>query len=72
MNKDQLNLNIKLDQTIDVTCESCEGTVFNQGLMLKKVSKFLTGTGQEGLIPITIFYCVKCNHVNPEFLPKEK
>lgn len=71
MNKDQLNLNINLDQATDVVCEQCEKTVFNQGLMLKKVSKFLTGTNQDGLIPITVFYCVNCNHVNTEFLPKE-
>jgi hypothetical protein len=36
---------------------------------------FLTGTSQDALIPIPLFYCTKCGHTNEEFLPiqlKEK
>jgi len=37
--------------------------------MLRKASKFLTGTAQDALIPIPVFACGKCGHVNKDFLP---
>ena len=44
--------------------------VFQEGLMLRKASKFLTGTQQDALIPLPVFSCAKCGHVNEEFLPE--
>jgi hypothetical protein len=38
--------------------------------MLRKASKFLTGTPQDALIPLPVFSCSKCGHVNTEFLPE--
>jgi hypothetical protein len=40
-------------------------------LMMRKVSGILTGTGQPSYIPIPLFACNKCGHVNKEFLPPE-
>ena len=37
--------------------------------MLRKASRFLTGTAQDALVPIQVFSCAKCGHVNEEFLP---
>ena len=39
--------------------------------MLRKVSRFLTGDAQDGVMPIATFAYVKCGHVNKEFYPKE-
>jgi uncharacterized Zn finger protein len=64
-------VNVDISQTQPVTCEECGGVYFEQGLILRKASKFLTGTGQDGFIPIPVFNCKKCGHVNQEFLPKE-
>jgi uncharacterized Zn finger protein len=66
-----LKLNVSLDKTIAITCEECGGQVFTEGVMLRKVSRFLTGQMQDGLVPIPVFACNSCNHVNEEFLPKE-
>lgn len=30
--------------------------IFNQGVIFRKVSKFLAGTDEDGLIPIQVFY----------------
>jgi hypothetical protein len=39
--------------------------------MLRKVSRFLTGEAQDGVIPIPTFICTKCGHVNKDFYPKD-
>lgn len=60
-----------LDQTVEMVCEKCGKNLFQQGFQMRKVPAILTGTGQPGLIPITVFYCESCKHVNSEFLPEE-
>ena len=70
MSQEQIKLNISLDKTQEITCDKCGHTVFQEGLMLRKASKFLTGTTQDALIPLPVFSCAKCGHVNTEFLPE--
>lgn len=65
------NLNVSLDQTLPVVCEKCSGMYFEQALHIRKVSGLLTGTGQTSYLPIPVFSCKSCGHVNTEFLPKE-
>ena len=67
----QPKVNVSLDQTKAVLCEECSGTFFEEGVHLRQASGLLTGTGQTTYIPIPIFACKKCGHVNTEFLPKE-
>jgi uncharacterized Zn finger protein len=64
-------VNVDITQTQSVTCEECGGVYFEQGLILRKASKFLTGTGKAGIIPIPVFNCKNCGHVNSEFQPNE-
>jgi uncharacterized Zn finger protein len=70
MNQEQPRLNIDLTKTQEVFCDKCGGVVFQEGLMLRKASKFLTGTTQDALIPLPVFSCASCGHVNQEFLPE--
>jgi uncharacterized Zn finger protein len=70
MNQEQINLNIDLNKTQEITCDKCGGVVFQEGLMLRKASKFLTGTAQDALIPLPVFSCSACGHVNEAFLPE--
>jgi|TARA_R100000030_G_scaffold98081_1_gene87649 uncharacterized Zn finger protein len=67
----QQKLNVDISQTSGVTCEECGGVYFENGLIIRKASGLLTGTGQPTYIPIPVFNCRKCGHVNSEFLPKE-
>ena len=62
---------IQLDQTEAIVCEKCGCKVFQEALMMRRVSPLLTGTGQPGIVPIPVFACNDCGHVNKEFLPKE-
>lgn len=63
--------NVSLDQTSPVTCDECGGMYFEQALHIRKVSGILTGTGQTSYMPIPVFSCKDCGHINSEFLPKE-
>jgi uncharacterized Zn finger protein len=69
MSQEQMNLNISLDKTTGMSCDECGNEVFQEGVMLRKASRFLTGTAQDAMIPIQVFACSKCGHVNNEFLP---
>lgn len=71
MQDQRMKLNVALDKTTGVTCESCGSETFQEALLLRKVSKFLTGQAQDGILPIPTFVCSKCGHVNQEFYPKE-
>jgi uncharacterized Zn finger protein len=64
-------LNISLDKTTGMSCDECGNEVFQEGVMLRKASRFLTGTAQDAMIPIQVFACSKCGHVNEEFLPMQ-
>ena len=68
----QISTNANINQTSAVECEKCGYLYFGQGVHIRKVSGILTGTGKPGLLPIPIFYCLSCNHINEEFLPKLK
>jgi len=66
-----MQVKIPLDKTIGITCEKCGSIAFQEALILRKVSKFLTGDAQDGVMPISTFVCAKCGHINKEFYPKE-
>jgi hypothetical protein len=63
---------IRYDQTTGIVCEKCTNNIFSEGLILRKVSKFLVATtsNKDQVIPVPVFYCVKCKHINKEFLPE--
>jgi hypothetical protein len=67
----QGNVNVDLSQTLPVLCEECNGGYFQQALVIRRVSAILTGQGKPGFVPIPIFKCSDCGHVNNEFIPKE-
>jgi len=69
-NKPQMNVNIDIKNTRPIT--SPEGNqVFAEGVILRKVSRFVTGTQEDGVIPIPCFYDVATGKVLIELLPKE-
>lgn len=63
--------NVRFDQTTGVVCENCSGKIFTEGLLLRRVSKFLVAStsDKDQVIPVPTFYCVYCKHVNKDFLP---
>jgi len=71
MEAPRVPLNFDLKMTNATCCDNCDGEAFIEALMLRKVSALLSGTGKEGFVPIQVFACVKCGHVNSQFIPAE-
>ena len=47
------------------------GQVFGQGVILRKVSKFVSGTDEDALLPIPVFYDLETKKVLVDSVPKE-
>lgn len=71
MNNSTQQLNTSFENTNPVVCEKCEGGYFTQVLALRKASKLLTGQDKDSYLPIPVFACIECNHVNEDFQPQE-
>ena len=65
--KGQMKEQIDLSKTSQIKCESCGCEIFKQTLMLRKMSALASPSGQEMIIPMQVFACEKCGHVNKEF-----
>ena len=71
INNQQPQMNIDFSQTTAEICEECGNDTFVQVYQMRKLSALLSPTGQETMIPIQVFACHKCGHINEGFQPKE-
>ena len=71
MNREQPGLQVDISQTTEEVCESCGNDTFTQVYKMRKLSALLSPAGKESMIPIQVFACHKCGHINKGFLPKE-
>ena len=62
---------IDMSQTTSVQCEKCENSTFKQTLLIRKLSALVSPTNQETIVPVQVFDCKKCGHVNSEFRQSE-
>lgn len=67
---EQLQTQIDITQATDLKCQ-CGGDTFVIGSRFKKVSKILTGTSDDVIIPIEVFLCGDCGETLEDLLPKE-
>jgi uncharacterized Zn finger protein len=58
---------IDFSKTTQICCEACGGSTFKQTLLLRKMSALVSPDGRETIIPMQVFACDKCGHVNKEF-----
>ena len=72
--KDQPKTKVKLDlnDLTDIVCENCESKFFRQVNAFKRISALVSPTGKEQIVPVPVFRCDECGHINKEFLPIEK
>lgn len=62
---------IDLSKATEVACQDCGGTVFLPANKFLKLSKIITGTPNDAIIPIELFVCGDCGEIVEELLPKE-
>ena len=63
----QMQEQIDFSKTSQIKCDACGGSTFKQTLLLRKMSALVSPNGQETIIPMQVFACEKCGHVNKEF-----
>ena len=62
------NINIDLSKVDNVKCDECDNDKFTPAFVIKQISALMSPTGKETLVPIQLFKCVKCGHINEKFL----
>ena len=67
---EQPQLNIDLKNTTGIQ-NSEGGSVFQQGIILRKISKFIAGTPEDAILPIPVFYDPHTFKIFADALPKE-
>ena len=58
-------INLKDQPTVE--CEKCKSKFFKEVVMLKKVSKILTGSPEDTIVPFPTYMCNECCNVNKDF-----
>jgi hypothetical protein len=72
MNQQAEKLNVNIDIKSSQPITSPEGNhIFAEGVIIRKISKFVAGTAEDAIIPIPCFYDVKTGKVLTELLPKD-
>lgn len=58
-----------LEKSTAVECDKCGNDVFEEATKIRIVSKFVTFTDKDSMIPIPVFVCKSCGHINEQFIP---
>ena len=61
-------LNVDLSDADNVVCEKCQKNTFSPTFVIKRLSALVSPSGQETFIPVQLFKCDSCNHINKLFL----
>ena len=68
MEQPQMNLDLSKTTAIDTPSG---GKIWQQGMILRKVSKFVTGTTEDAIVPIPVFYDPQTGNILEDTLPRE-
>ena len=68
MEQPQMNLDLSKTTAIDTPSG---GKIWQQGMILRKVSKFVAGTSEDAIVPIPVFYDPEDGSILEDTLPKE-
>jgi hypothetical protein len=70
MNQKQPQMQVDITQSTPMISAD-GGQIFQEAVVLRKISKFLTGTSEDAVIPIPVFIDIKTGKILIEMLPKE-
>ena len=65
MNNAPLKVDIASQPTLK--CEKCDNPFFKKVTVIKKISKILTASSEDQFVPMEIYACDSCSHINDEF-----
>jgi len=69
MNPGQVRIDPKIIKDAKLVKCDCGGAIFEEKMMLKKISKFASPIGQDELFPMIVLICTKCGLVPTELNP---
>lgn len=52
----------------DVTCDACGASNFINIYKIRKISGLMSGSGRDMVVPVPVYACADCGHVNEKFL----
>ena len=62
---------IDLAKSNPVVCAHCGYDIFVDGSKFRKLSKLITGTPQDVIVPIEVMMCGNCGEICEELLPEQ-
>jgi len=57
----------QVENAKNLACEKCNGNLMKQVFVIKVISGLVTGDSKDTLVPVPVFACNNCNHVNGLF-----
>jgi len=60
-------IQVNVMESPNVKCEECEDIFFEKVTIIKKISKLLTGSMEDQIVPMETYVCKSCGHMNKEF-----
>jgi len=70
MENQQPQMSLDLSKTTSILT-AAGGKIWHQGYLLRKVSKFITGTSEDNVLPIQVFYDPETGEILKDGLPDE-
>jgi hypothetical protein len=67
---DQQQMNVDLKNTTSIETPS-GGVIFQQGVILRKVSKFVVGSSEDAIMPIPVFFDPETGKLLVDTLPPD-
>lgn len=64
------NINISPSDTVGVECTNCRSLFFDQPVMVRRISRFLTGTPTDQYMFLPVLRCSDCGEILKEIFPE--
>lgn len=65
--KNEVKINLEDQETMK--CDNCGNYLFITSFVIKKISAIVSPTGQAGLVPVQVYSCGNCGHINSKLNP---
>jgi uncharacterized Zn finger protein len=61
---------IDLSKTTAIMCDSCDGQIFHEALILRKESRSMSGLPYDRTVPVPVFSCMECGSIVEDTIPQ--
>jgi len=58
-----MNMNIKMEDLQPITCKRCRGELFQQAVVIRKLSAIISPDGKEKFISVPVLVCMNCKEL---------